>query len=109
MHTKLVIGPTDHDARLIIDGVNVAPAVRGITVRAEAGSFTTAVLELAMVGAEVDGIQHLYLAPAQVGLLARFGWQPPTGAQIEPDGSVRLERLADPKGPRGDGTTVKTK
>lgn len=73
-----------------IDGQDYAKALRSITVTSHVNQVTTARLELAMVGAEIDAEAHLYLTSAQVELLARFGWLPPDGAETSSLGDVRL-------------------
>ncbi len=76
--------------RLEVDGVDVAPAVREISIDARAGQFTDVTIKLAAVGTEVEGEARLWLAAAQVGLLARFGWRPPDGHVMNDRGDVML-------------------
>jgi hypothetical protein len=95
-------GATADDGKVIIDGADVSAALRGFTLHAHVGERTSCVLELAMRGTEIDGIQRLYLKAAQVGLLARFGWTLPDGYQMDADGNVLLERPADPNKSNGE-------
>jgi hypothetical protein len=95
-------GPTADAGKVVIDGADVSAALRGFTLHAHVGEPTSCVLELAMRGVEVDGIQRLHLKAAQVGLLARFGWTPPDGYQMDADGNVLLERFTEPNDPRGE-------
>lgn len=100
-HVKLILPATPGGEVVEIDGHDVTNAVRHVTVEAGVRErFVT--IQLGMVGAEYDGIQQLFLSAAQVGLLARFGWQPPAGYEMNDRGDVLLTRLADPNDPRGD-------
>lgn len=73
-----------------VNGVDLAPYVRSLTLEAGAGSLTTLTLRLAVVTGKVKGEARLYLSAEQVNLLARFGWHPPEGATVADDGSVML-------------------
>ncbi len=103
-HVRLNLPATRGGELVEIDGQDVTSAIRHVSV--EAGIHDRSVtVQFAMAGVEHDGIQKLYIAAAQVGLLARFGWRPPDGYQMNERGDVLLERLADPKDPRADQPT----
>lgn len=94
--------PGGPGALVEIDGEDHTAAIRAVTVHAGAVQPTEVTLQLAYAGTEVDGEARLYLAAAQVGLLARFGWSPPEGYEMNGQGDVLLRRplSATPK----DGT-----
>lgn len=100
-HIKLTTAATG-GGHLEVDGHDVSDAVRGLTIDVNGGDLSNVTLRLVMGGSEIDGIARLWLPWATVGLLARFGWQAPEGSVSNADGSVLLERLTDPKDPRGE-------
>lgn len=88
-------GPTGDSGSVEVEGVDIAPALRGLSLNASVGNQASLTLQLAMRGVEVEGVQRLYLSSAQVGLLARFGWAPPAHAEMNENGGVLLTRVTD--------------
>jgi hypothetical protein len=104
LHRLTVVAPdgTGSTGCVVIDGTDVSAALRAVDLRVAVGATTTATLHLGMHGTEFDGLARLHLSAAQVGLLARFGWTPPLGYQMNDRGDVLLGRLTDPSDPRTD-------
>lgn len=66
------------EASILMDGVNVADAVRGVDVIMEAGALPRVTLDLVMVDVSIAVDQPQIMIPASTRhLLIELGWTPP--------------------------------
>jgi hypothetical protein len=68
-------------ATVEIDGTDIAPAVRGLTVNLQLDEAPRIELDLVVMPFEYDGPADIYVAPASRDLLINAGWTPPAGDQ----------------------------
>lgn len=76
------------EARVEVDGVNIADAVGGLHLRAVPGITPALTVDLVAAEYTAEGQMRLFVSPASVELLGRYGWQPPV--DTNPNGSVTL-------------------
>lgn len=62
-----------------VDGQDLAPGLRGYTLRSAAGSMPVLELQVGMFEAEVDGEARVVLRPSAHEALVKLGWTPPGG------------------------------
>lgn len=80
---RITVGDPPRRTRVILDGVDVSDAVRGLRFAQESGEFPTLLLDLPVCPAEgretiVEGAATEVLIPeATAELLIRAGWTPP--------------------------------
>jgi hypothetical protein len=66
------------EASILLDGVNVADAVRGVKINLEAGCIPQIELDLVVVDVSADLAHPQILVPASTRhLLIELGWTPP--------------------------------
>jgi hypothetical protein len=78
---EIEIGPSAYDGKVIVDGHDIAKAVRSIRIDAEVGYQTTVRLGLAVADVTKLSSAHaeVLIADSAAEYLERAGWTPPPG------------------------------
>lgn len=73
-----------NQASIMMDGVNVADAVRGVRVDMRAGDLSQVELDLVIINVSLDLAHPQILIPAATRhLLIELGWTPPVAYRVD--------------------------
>nr|WP_024067041.1 hypothetical protein [Streptomyces sp. F2]AHC28120.1 hypothetical protein pFP3.18c [Streptomyces sp. F2] len=64
-----------------VDGHDISPAVRGLTLSAKAGHLPRLVLDLLVFTGEIDGEAQVHIPDDTAATLVALGWTPPDDGQ----------------------------